>query len=148
MFYLSPLIAGFTIVLSLVQNGRLSQTIGSKNTTLINFITGFLGTLIIFTITRESFSSYSTFHAMPLFAYVGGAIGVICVFIGSYVVNKISVIASTMLAYSGQLLIGIIIDAFIGTSLSPVKIIGCLLIVAGVYVNGFFDRQALDKAIA
>lgn len=146
MNYIMPIIVGFTIVVSMVQNGRLSKDIGIRNCTLMNFITGLFGASLIFLITKESLLVFKDFREIPLLGYIGGILGVLVVLIGTLVVRKISVIASTMLAYTGQLLAGIIIDLVRGTELSFGKIAGCLLIVAGVYINTKIDEKKLKLA--
>lgn len=145
MIYIFPFAVGCSIVLAMVQNGRLADYIGLKNCTLINFLTGVTGALILFIVTKESLSSFTNFSDMPLIAYAGGLFGVIVVALSTIVVNKIPIIASAMLMYTGQLAMGILIDFYRGTPLSIGKILGCLLIVIGVYFNGYIDRKYVTK---
>ncbi len=144
MYYIFPLTAGVTIVLSMIQNGHLAGRIGIRNTTLLNFITGFTGTLLIFIFTRESLITYGAFRDVPSIGYIGGILGVTVVMISSAVIRRISVIASTMLIYAGQLFMGIIIDLTRGTELSLGKLAGCVLIVVGVYINAKIDVRSRE----
>ena len=142
MSYILAILVGFAIIISMVQNARLVQHVNIKQVTLLNFMTGVAGASIIFFFTRESLSIYQTMGNVPLFGYVGGLLGVIAVTIGTLVMRKVSVIAAAMLMYTGQLLTGVIIDYFRGTELSTGKIIGCGLIIAGVYFNSYIDSRA------
>ncbi len=146
MIYFIALCSGFTIILSMVQNGRLSGYIGLKNTTFMNFLTGFLGSLLLLLISRGTLSDFSHLQGVPLLGFFGGLFGVIAVTISSLVVQHVSVIASTMLSYIGQLLMGILIDALLGISLSPGKWIGCLFILAGVIISQQPQKQVKEDA--
>ena len=142
MYYLIAIVVGISIVFSMVQNGALSKKIGYKNTTLLNFITGSLGTLIIFIITKQSITSYMHLAEMELLGYIGGFLAVVVVLVSNIVITKIPVIESAMLAYIGQLACGLFIDFLIGTSLSNGKIIGCVLILLGVFFNAYADKKS------
>ena len=48
MYYIVALMVGFAIVISMVQNARLSKDIPNTQTTVINFITGLLATGLVF----------------------------------------------------------------------------------------------------
>lgn len=139
MLYIIAMFMGFTIIISMVQNARLAQDVDVKQGTLLNFVTGLAGILIYFIITGNTIDIYAALGNVPLLGYIGGFLGVVVVAVGTIVMRKVSVIASAMLMYTGQLLMGIIIDYSRGIELSPGKIIGCVLIVAGVYFNNYVD---------
>lgn len=143
MNYIVAIAVGFTIIVSMVQNSRLSQDIDLKQVTLLNFITGFIGALLYFLLTKQSFAGFSGIKTMPYLGYMGGAIGVIVVTLSTIAMKKVSVIAAAMLMYTGQLLMGILIDYGRGTQLSLGKVIGCALIIAGVYFNSYIDNKNL-----
>lgn len=146
MIYLLPILAGLTVTLSVVQNGRLARKTSLKNTTLLNFITGLSGMLIIFLLTKQSFSAFNKINELPLLAFIGGICGVIVVMLTSYIVNQIPVISATMLIYVGQLFAGFIIDYFRGIDLSLLKLIGFALIISGIYLVNrvdFIEKKTL-----
>lgn len=136
---------GCSIVLAMVQNGRLAEHIGLKNCTLVNFLTGTTGAALLFIVTKESLISFDHFKDMPLMGYLGGFFGLFVVTLSTIVVDKIPIITSAMLMYSGQLAMGILIDYYRGTPLSPAKIAGCILIVIGVYFNSYIDQKQAKK---
>lgn len=139
MIYIFPFMVGVSIVLAMVQNGRLAEHIGLKNCTLINFLTGVTGAVILMVVARDSLV-VSNFEGMPFIGYIGGLLGIAIVTTSTIVVSKLPIITSTMLMYTGQLAMGILIDYLRGTPLSIGKIIGCALIVIGVYFNSFVDK--------
>lgn len=143
MIYIFPLMVGCSIVLAMVQNGQLAEHVGLKNCTLINFITGFTGSALLFIIAKESIT-LNAFSNMPFMGYLGGFFGIIVVTLSTIVVKKLPIITSTMLMYTGQLAMGILIDLYRGTPLSVGKIAGCVLIVIGVYFNGYIDKKTID----
>jgi len=148
MIYIFPFMVGCSIVLAMVQNGRLADYIGLKSCTLINFMTGVTGALILLIVTREAFFSPTDFNGMPAIGYIGGLLGIFIVTTSTIVVSKLPIITSSMLMYTGQLAMGIIIDAIMGTPLSIGKIAGCILIVIGVYFNSFVDKYYAKQDLA
>lgn len=141
MSYILAIAIGFTIIVSMVQNARLEHEINIHQVTLLNFMTGITGASLYFVFSGESLSQLTNLATMPFLGYIGGAIGVIVVTLSTIVIKKVSIIASAMLMYTGQLLMGLIIDYGRGTELSIGKIIGCILIVAGVYFNSYVDSK-------
>lgn len=145
MIYFFPFVVGCSIVLAMVQNGRLAEHVGVKNCSLINFITGVSGAVLLFVLTKESFA-FGQLNNMPLLGYLGGLFGLVIVTLSTIVVTKIPTITSTMLMYTGQLAMGIFIDFVRGTPLSTGKIAGCILIVIGVYFNNYIDSKQATQA--
>ena len=143
MFYFVAFITGISTVISMVQNSRLSQFTSLPQTTLLNFMTGLTGMIILFLIGGHSIASFSGLSDMHFFGYLGGLMGVSVVLLSSFVMQKISVIAASMLMYTGQMIAGFIIDYFRDVAMSPTKIIGCVLIILGVYIHSYIEsRQA------
>lgn len=144
MSYFFAALSGFSIVLSMSQNGYLSQKIGYKNATLMNFVTGLSGSFLILLLSRHIFQ-ISTFleqaQNIPLLGLIGGCLGVLVVIISNIAIQKIPVISLAMLSYVGQLSCGIVIDLINGIHLSSLKIIGCLLVLAGVLFNHYIDKK-------
>lgn len=147
MIFLIPLISGFSIVISMVQNSRLASFTSIKQCTLINFITGLLGSSFLFFISGASLSFLNNFTQLPLIAYIGGILGVIVVMLATITIRHISIISSNMLMYFGQLLMGLLIDFLRQTNLSPVKLLGCLCILIGIMINGYLDNKMIQIKI-
>lgn len=147
MIYLIAILIGLTIVVSMVQNSRLEQDIDIRQVTLLNFITGGVGSFILFFVSREALSAFAGLGEMPWYGYLGGLLGVVAVTFGTVVMKHVSVITASMLMYTGQMVIGVLIDISQGTDFSIGKIIGCLLIISGVYFNSFMDSLENQKSI-
>ena len=146
MTYIVATLIGFTIVISMVQNARLATEITNTQTTLMNFITGLFGISLMFLLSGAGLAAFAGFTTMPPLAYIGGILGVAVVFVSTVIIRKVSIIAASMLMYTGQMLAGILIDAYRGIDLSPIKIIGCGLIIAGIYFNAYIDSKASSEA--
>ncbi len=145
MAYIVATLIGFTIVISMVQNARLAKDISNNQTTLMNFMTGLTSITVIFLLSGAGMGAFKGFTALPPLAYIGGIIGVAVVFISTVVIQKVSIIAASMLMYTGQMLAGIIIDYYRGIELSPLKLMGCGLIIAGIYFNAYVTSKATSE---
>ena len=141
MVYIIATFIGFTIVVSMVQNARLSKDISNGQTTVLNFMTGLVGIAILFILGGTGLAVFSDMGQVPVLGYIGGILGVIVVFTATVVIRKVSVIASSMLMYTGQMMAGILIDYFRGIEFSPYRLLGCALIVAGIYFNAYIDSR-------
>lgn len=141
MNYLIAFFIGFTIVVSMVQNARLAKDISNAQTTLLNFITGLSGITIIFLFSGIGFTYITFIGKMPLLAYIGGFLGVVVVFTATVIIRNVSIIAASMLMYTGQMLAGFFIDYYRDVHLSPIKLLGCGLIISGIYFNAYIDSK-------
>lgn len=141
MDYILATIMGMTIVISMVQNARLAKDISREQTTVMNFATGLIGiSFMLFTI-GGGHLTIGAWQSVPLFGWVGGAIGVAVVFLSTIIMKQLSVIAGSMLMYTGQMLASFIIDYARGVQLSPFKIIGIALVISGIYLNAWVDGR-------
>lgn len=147
MYYSIATIMGMTIVVSMVQNARLAQDITNEQTTVLNFITGLIGISLLFLLSGSTLSSFAAWQSLPLFGWVGGIIGVAVVFLSTVVMRKVSVIAGSMLMYTGQMLASFAIDYARGIELSPLKLIGCGLIIGGIYFNAWADARKVRSVV-
>ena len=139
MFYiLISILAGVIIVVSRILNTRLSEKIGLIESSYFNYLTAAITSLILFFIIGEKFS-ISSLYGMPLYAYLGGLLGVIIVILNSVVTPKMSSFYVTLLIFIAQLFTGIIIDWIISNSFPINKIVGGLFVVLGLSYNLYID---------
>lgn len=133
--------AGVTIVLSRSVNGLLASKVGAHTSTFFNYLTGTIGSLILvslaFLLSQQPAILWKDFQPMML---IGGIIGVLNIMILNIVVLKISAVKLTLLAFIGQLASGIIIDYLLYDIFSLTKLIGCLIVTAGLILYQFSDR--------
>ncbi len=145
IFYILAILAGFTTIFAMTQNSSLSTKIGLVNMSFLNYITG-ISTAFIFFLIFANFSDFKGLKGLSPLAYTGGLLGLTVVFISSYVFRHLSVIIASMLLFTGQMVASFIIDYIQGTSLSPLKIAGVILIMLGIYVNNYIDYRTLNKS--
>lgn len=133
--------AGASIVIARNINSILAEKKGLLASTFFNYVTGFSLSVIFLLISSESIKkSYSLLGTVPLWAYLGGFLGVAVVAISNIVTSKISAFYMSLIIFVGQLFTGIIIDYFALGILSIGKVIGGLLVVAGLIYNLYVDR--------
>lgn len=135
-------LCGSITLLSMIVNSHLAKRIGTFKGTLINYIVGLLSTLILILIVKNSVAlSFNSLSRTPIWAILGGLIGVMVVATSNIVIPKIPTIYTTLLIFMGQLSTGILIDYFIVGFVSKGKIIGGLLILLGLIYNSKVDKK-------
>jgi transporter family-2 protein len=123
-------IAGLLVGLSRQLNGRLSLSTSPLIASFWNHIVGFaLLTVLGFAIGGLYPPGAEN---TPLHAYVGGAIGVVFVASGSWLIARIGAVNTAILVISGQMVSGVALDLF--SEAPPVvwaSLLGVALILAG-----------------
>ncbi|UAL50242.1 MULTISPECIES: DMT family transporter [Metabacillus] len=142
IYLIISILAGVSIVIARIINSNLADKIGLLEGTLINFVTGLMLSLVFLLFSSEAVS-FSTldFTQVPSWAYLGGAAGVIVIFLSSYLTPKVSAFYLTLFIFIGQLFTGIVIDYFTLGELSQGKILGGLLVLFGLVFNLRIDRK-------
>lgn len=145
-YILMALGTGVLVIMSFIINSRLAKEIGVFQGTLINYIVGFVCSLLVwlFVSSSESFDS-ALFGTVPVWAFFGGAVGVLIVVISNIVIPTIPTVYSTLIIFIGQLSTSIIIDYFAGKAITTGKIVGGLLILAGLLYNFMVDYRAAKQ---
>lgn len=145
MFYILISIAsGGIVVLSRILNTVLTDSIGLMESSFFNYLTGFISSVILFFIMKETMD-FSNFSNAPIWAYLGGLIGVIIVILSSVVTPKMSVFYISLIIFIGQLFTGIVLDYLTVKTIPFNKIIGGLLVVGGLLYNIRIDSLATNK---
>lgn len=139
------ILAGASIVISRIINANLGDKIGVFSSTFFNYIVGFTFSLIILLFTKELTALPNLpLNEVPLLGYLGGFLGVIVVSFSSFVAPKISAFYMTLFCFIGQLFIGMILDYMSLGTLSFGKIIGGILVLAGLTYNLNIDKKAVE----
>lgn len=142
LYIMISLLAGGCTIISMTLNSQLAQRIGLLQSSLINFIAGLIPTVLFLIFTRSNLiSAFSNLEVNRIWICLGGAIGILVVITSNIVIPKIPVIYSTLLIFIGQLFIGTIIDYFMGMPISKGKLIGGVLILAGLFYNFRVDKK-------
>jgi len=142
LYIILAILCGCITIVSMILNSHLARKIGFLQGTLINYIVGLSSSILLIAVVKGhvdlSFSSYSN---IPVWAFLGGIVGVIVVASTNIVIPKIPTIYTTLLIFMGQLFTGIMIDYFKNGSISNGKIIGGLLILLGIIYNSNVDKK-------
>lgn len=139
MFYiLISIAAGAIVVISRILNTKLSENVGLIQSSFFNYLTGVFASLLLFVILRDTVS-LSQIKNIPFYAYLGGLLGVIVVILNSVITPKMSSFYATLIIFIGQLFTGIIIDCITLNTISFTKIVGGILVVAGLAYNLYVD---------
>lgn len=148
IYILIAFITGCLVILSMVINSRLGDKIGVFQGTLINYIVGLIGIIVVLLIKYRGISiPLSNLQSTPIWAYLGGAIGVTVVSTSNIVIPKIPTIYSTLLIFIGQIATGIVIDYITLSTLSKGKILGSILILVGLLYNLYVDKKELKDGL-
>ena len=135
-------LCGSITLLSMIVNSHLAKRIGTFKGTLINYVVGLISVLILVLIVKNYVAlSFNNLTKTPIWALLGGLIGVMVVATSNIVIPKIPTIYTTILIFMGQLFTGILIDYFIVGFVSKGKIIGGLLMLVGLLYNSNVDKK-------
>lgn len=133
---LLALLTGFTIILSRTVNSHLNGKVPMKIVLLANYLTGTIGALLVFLtigLNEPRADRALTWADLPSFS--GGLMGIVVVGIGAYLVPKLPAYALTLVIFLGQLCCGIVVDLMRTGSTSGGKIVGFVLILAGLWLS-------------
>ena len=142
LYIFISILAGISIVVARIINSNLAEKIGIFQGTFFNYVVGLFFSFILLIFSNEFANVYNgKLHSLPLWAYLGGMVGVVVVVLSSYINPKISAFYLTLLIFIGQLFVGIIIDYFTLNKLSVGKFIGGFLVLIGLTYNLMLDKK-------
>ena len=136
------ILSGVTIVLSRSVNGMLSKKMGAYQGTFYNYFTGFMTSLMLVLMVVGVQHINISLDKTNLMMYLGGIIGVFNILILNIIVPRISPVILTLLSFIGQLVSGMVIDAFVYNMFSISKILGCLIVIAGLVIYQLSEEKA------
>lgn len=140
-FIVIALFTGMLVVLIMVLNTQLALRVGLLRGTRYNYLTGLATVMLIIAVRGVDWpASLAVLPGLhPIYIVGGGITGVLCVAGINFVLPHIPVIYGTLLLFVGQVVTGLAIDYFYYALLSRQKLLGALLVVAGLGINMFFD---------
>jgi transporter family-2 protein len=145
LYIILAFITGVFVLLSMIVNSKLSEKVGVFQGTFINFLVGLICAILLVLVVEGNIGSAEKLTVFPLWFYLGGFIGVMVVAISNIIIPKIPTIYSTLFIFIGQLFIGIILDYFTGNEVSKGKLIGGILILAGMTYNSMVDKKEIEN---
>ncbi len=129
LYIILAVLAGFSIILSRILNANLALKIGIYQGTFMNYVVGVsLSILLVLLVPGQLFIKTDT----PVWAFIGGTLGVITVALSSYITHRVSNFNITLLTFVGQLITGVVIDLLLGNPISTSKMVGGALIFLGL----------------
>lgn len=140
--------SGVLPLLSFTLNSQLALAKGIFRSTWVNYAVGLASSLVLVALLRPDLGpSLSALRSTPLvFVVGGGLLGVVMVAAMNFVFPKIPALWSTLLMFAGQALTGVLVDAVVQGSFSGRKLIGTLVVLAGMAVNAFLDKRGEARA--
>ena len=139
LYVLLALSTGAFLAFNSTLNAALSKRIGVFPGTLVNYITGLLTTLLLTTLLGQWLPVSA--KGLAPFLFTGGIFGVLVVAMTNVALPRVPVVYVTVILFTGQTLMGIVIDALNGTPVTWGKAAGCALIIAGLICNIMLDRS-------
>lgn len=149
MYIAMALFTGVLVIMSFIINSNLAKQIGVFQGTLINYIVGLICSVIVWIVASGAESvNLGLFGNVPVWAFIGGGVGVMIVVISNILIPTIPAVYSTLLIFIGQLSTSMVIDYFAGNEVTTGKIVGGLLILSGLLYNFMIDNRAAKQVKA
>jgi transporter family-2 protein len=128
---LAAFVTGLFVILSRQVNGRLALSSTAMISSFWNHAVGFVFLTVISIFTGGIIPP--NILDMPWWLVTGGALGVVFVASGSWLITRIGAVKTTLLVIAGQMVFGVIFDLLRG---APVTLwasaLGVVLILAGM----------------
>ena len=133
------LIAGCVMALQPMVNGRLAGQCGHPlQASIISFGTGLLALLLVGVSMRVGYPVSSKLQTLPMWAWTGGLLGTYMVTVSLLVAPRLGATRWLALVLAGQIALSLVLDHFgagyAQHAISPLRLLGVLCVVAGVYL--------------
>ena len=135
--------AGVGLVVSRAASAALAEHTGAVASSFINHMAGLpLAVLLLLTIGSGELTALpEKLTGVPMWAYLGGIIGVLIIVITNVVLRKLSTFQVSLLLFVGQVFSSAAIDIFMGTDSSGRVFYGGVLVAAGILLNTIFEKN-------
>lgn len=136
------LFSGVTIVLARMCNARLAQECSVHYSSLVNYITGLMGSLVMFLILGATANAAFPAQGGSIAMYLGGALGLVSVYAVNIIAHKLPATQLTLLIFAGQMFSGLVFDYFLTHKFSMGTLLGGLIVLLGLTLNILSDKRA------
>lgn len=123
---------GCATVISKMINYRCTKVLGTNNGSLVNYVVASVLSLILLLVSTKFHVDLYSFSRAPWWMYLGGAFGIIAFIVSMITLSHLKVMESTILLLVGQLTAGILFDTFMFHNISAGKILGIVMVGAGI----------------
>lgn len=137
--------SGISGVVSRLANAQLSGRTSALGSSFTNHWVGLVGSVVLLLVMQPDFVGGLQVPDVPLWAYVGGACGVLMVMLWNVAGLKVSAFELTLLSFIGQVFAGIALDLLLGNGFSREIFIGGSFVVVGVLLNMLAGQQKTEK---
>lgn len=141
---LVSLLTGATVVTSRQINAQLSARTSVVTGTFFNYVTGLVSAALALGIALLCGAAVPWSGALtpPAWAYLGGAIGAMTVFLSNVVTLHMSSLAMTLIMFAGQVFGGVAIDALCYGAFSWRSLAGGVFAFLGLCLNVWLSARA------
>ena len=134
-------LSGWSMVLSRMANASLAKTSGTGFSTLMNYVTGLTGSLLLFLWLGSPMLKAFPVPGASFVIYLGGALGALGIFLCNVVTPRLPALQMSLIVFVGQIFCGMALDALFG-QFALGTLVGGLLVAAGMVLNARADRRA------
>jgi transporter family-2 protein len=147
---LAALVSGALPVLSVSLNSELGRRKGILRSTRVNYIVGLLTVLVMVAFVRPPAAASLRALAMagPFLALGGGLMGVAVVAATNLVFPRMPAFSAMLLMFSGQALAGVLVDFAAAGSFDGRKLLGTMVVLAGLGLDGLLAKRPEPAAAA
>ncbi|AOY75207.1 DMT family transporter [Clostridium formicaceticum] len=143
---LAAFIAGGLIIISSIFNAQVATKIGAYRSALLNNVLAMITAFFLLIIIYGNFTEeVHRIKEVPLWSLGGGFLTVIIVVGSNKIIPKIPVIYTALLVFTGQLLIGLVLDSIMGRSFEVRRLTGILFILGGLVYNLYIDKKEMKE---
>lgn len=133
--------SGVSAVFSRLANAQLAAGTSPMGSSFTNHWVGLVGCILLLFVAERDIPGTLAVTGVPLWAYIGGAFGVLMVMLWNIAGLKVSAFRLTLLSFVGQVFAGIALDTLLGRGFSREIFIGGTFVVIGVLLNMLTDRK-------
>lgn len=138
------LAAGVFMVITRTFNARLGMFLGAAKGNMMGQLAGIPFVLLMIVVFGEVSPTQGIVG--PAWIWLGGIGSAVCVLLYNVVMPKLPSFRVTILTNVGQIAMGFLIDVMFGGDYSIMSVIGGLLIVAGVLINMYLEKDKTQEA--
>ena len=133
------------MVLARISNARLAQRAGLGYSTVMNYVTGLSGSLLIYLCFTSRQLPPIPAEGESFLIYMGGALGAVAIFLCNLVTPRLSALQFTVILFVGQIFASVLLDALLLDMFSMGTLAGGVVVALGMALN---IRQERKEACA
>lgn len=139
IYWILAFIAGAVLPLQIGVNNMIAKMSSSLWATALSFAVGMVTITLLLAALRPQAPTMQNLMQLPYYAWLGGVLGTFYICASIYIAPKIGALMLMALVIAGQLTAAILVDHFGAVGfpkqvITPGRIIGCLMILAGFLV--------------